>query len=94
MANSNLVMTPVDKGSHLKKGENALYENIKEYQALTISLTYAAMSTCPDVAYITQFLSQSNKNPTQQDWKTGKRVLRCLKGTKDIGIIYQRNPEQ
>ena len=86
--------TPIDKGSHLKKGEDGLYENIKEYQALTGSLTYAAMSTWPDVAYITQFLSQSNKNPTQQDWKTGKRVLRYLKGMKGIGIIYQRNHEQ
>ena len=94
MADSNPVTTPIDKGSHLKKGEDGPYENIKEYQALTGSLTYAAMSTCPDVAYITQFLSQSNKNPTQQDWKTGKRVLRYLKGMKDIGIIYWRNHEQ
>ena len=94
MTNSNPVMTPVDKGSHLKKDEDALYDNIKEYQALTGSLTYAAMSACPDVAYITQFLSQSNKNPTQQDWNAGKRVLKYLKGTKDIDIIYWRNPEQ
>ena len=51
------------------------------------------MSTHPDIAYITQFLSQSNKNPNQQDWKAGKRVLRYLKGTKDIGIVYRRDPE-
>ena len=73
MADSNPVMTPIDKGSHLKKDENALYKNIKEYQALTGSLTYAAMSTHPDIAYITQFLSQSNKDPTQRSmigpWK-------------------------
>ena len=94
MTDSNPVMTPIDKGSHLKKDEDVLYENIKEYQALTGSLTYVAMSTCPDVAYITQFLSQSNKNPTQQDWNAGKRVLKYLKGTKDIGIIYWRNPAQ
>ena len=94
MADSNPVTTPVDKGSHLKKEEDALYDNIKEYQAVTGSLTYVAMSTCPDVAYITQFLSQSNKNPTQQDWNAGKRVLKYLKGTKDMGIIYRRNPEQ
>ena len=94
MANSNPVTTPLDKGSHLKKDEDALYENIKEYQALTRSLTYAAMSTPPDIAYITQFLSQSNKDPTQQDWKAGKRVLRYLKGTKDVGIIYRRDPEE
>ena len=52
------------------------------------------MSTHPDIAYITQFLSQSNKDPTQQDWKVGKIVLRYIKGTKDVGIIYRRDPEQ
>ena len=57
--------TPVDKGSHFQNDEDKPYENIKEYQALTGSLTYATMSTHPDIAYITQFLSQSNKSPTQ-----------------------------
>ena len=93
MTDCNPVMTPVDKGLHLQKGEDTTYDNRKEFQALTRSLTYAAMSTHPDIAYITQFLSQSNKNPNQQDWKAGKRVLRYLKGTKDIGIVYRRDPE-
>ena len=52
------------------------------------------MSTHPNIVYITQFLSQSNKDLTQQDWKAGKRVLRYLKGTKDVGIIYRREPEE
>ena len=65
MTNFNPVVTPIDKGSHLQKDEEVPYENVKEYQALTGSLTYAAMSTCPNVAYIMQFLSQSNKSPTQ-----------------------------
>ena len=52
------------------------------------------MSTRPDIAYITQFLLQSNKNPTQRDWIAGKRVLRYLKGTKDLGIVYRRDREQ
>ena len=86
-------LTPIDKGLHLQKDEEVPYENIKEYQVLTSLLTYAAMSTCPDVAYIMQFLSQSNKIPTQQDWMVGKRVLRYLKGTKDIGIMYRRDSE-
>ena len=72
MADCNPVVTPIDKGSHLHEGENATYDNEKQFQALTGSLTYAAMSTRPDIGYITQFLSQSNKGPLQCDWNAGK----------------------
>jgi len=56
---------PVDKGSHLQDGESPIYKSEKMYQALMGSLTYAAMSMQPNIRYITQFLSQANKNPTQ-----------------------------
>ena len=83
---------PVDKGSHLQDRESVVYENQKTYQALVGSLTYAAMSTCPDIGYVTQFLSQANKHPSQWDWNTVKRVLRYLKGTKELGIVFRRDP--
>ena len=47
MTMCNPVNTPIDKGSHLQNDMNEPYENIKEYQALTRSLTYATMSMCP-----------------------------------------------
>jgi len=93
MDDCNPVATPVDKGSHLQEAESAIYENEKTYQALIGSLTYAAMSTHPDIGYITQFLSQANKNPMQHDWNAAKRVLRYLKGTKNLGIVYRREPD-
>src|SRR6266481_8827142 len=93
MSDCNPVVTPMDKGSHLQVSETAAYENEKRYQALTGSLTYATMSTRPNIRYITQFLSQSNKAPTQKDWNAAKRVLRYLKGTRDVGVIYWRNPK-
>ena len=83
----------MDKGSHLQDRESLIYKSKKTYQALTESLTYAAMSMWPDIGYITQFLSQTNKNPTQHDWNAAKRVLRYLKGTKDMGTMFQRDPD-
>ena|SRR5882724_8897242 len=62
MDDCNPVFMPVDKGSHLHNGESETYETKKAYQELTGSLIYAAMST----GYITQFLSQSNKNLTSE----------------------------
>src|SRR5882724_10345706 len=76
------------------KTESAIYKSVRMYQALIGSLTYAATSTCPDIGYITQFLSQANKDPRQRDWDTAKRVLRYLKGTRGMGIIYQRDPDE
>jgi len=81
---------PVDKGTHLQNRESMPLENEKKYQALTRSLTYATMSTRLDIGYITQFLSQSNKNPTQCDWDAVKQVLQYLKGSKQLGIVYRR----
>jgi len=72
MADCNPVVTLVDKGTHLQNGESVTFENKKKYQALTMSLTYAAISTRPDIGYITQYLSQLNKNPTQHDWDMAK----------------------
>ena len=93
MTNCNAMVTPTDKGSHLHNDETEAYADEKRYQALTGSLTYAAMSTRPDIGYITQFLFQSNKGPTKHDWNAVKRVLRYLKGTRDVGIVYRRSPE-
>ena len=80
---------PTDKGLHLQNRESAPYENEKMYQALIGSLTYPAMSTCPDIGYIMQFLSQANKKPSQQDLNAAKRVLRYLKGTRELGIVFR-----
>src|SRR5882724_803182 len=92
MRDCNPVVTPMDKGSHLQDKESAPYENEKTYQALIGSLTYATMPTHPDIGYITQYLSQANKKPSQRDWNTVKRVLRYLKGTWELGIVFQRDP--
>ena len=86
-------MTPMDKGAHLQDKESVIFENKKIYQALTGSLTYAAMSMCQYIRYITQFLSQVNKIPKQHNWNAAKRVLRYLKGTRNMGITFQRDPD-
>ena len=45
MSECNPIAMPVDKGSHLQDGESQIYKSEKTYQALTGSLTYAAMLT-------------------------------------------------
>ena len=47
------------------------------------SLMYAALGTCPDIAFTMSYLSQFMQNPGRSHWEAIKRVLHYLKGMKD-----------
>ena len=53
----------------------------KPYQMIVSSLMYAAVTTCPDISFAVQQLSQFSSNPGWQHWKAAKWVLQYLKGT-------------
>ncbi len=42
----------------------------------------------PDLAYVIGKLSQHFQSPSEFRWSAAKRVLRCVNGTKDFGILY------
>ena len=58
------------------------------YQCLVGSLTYLAICTCPDIAYIAMALGQFNANPTHAHLLTAKGVLRYLAGTLEYSLEY------
>jgi len=58
------------------------------YQEMIGSLMYAAISTCPDIMYAVQTLSQHLEDPGPAHWTAAKRVLRYLKGTVHHGLTY------
>lgn len=58
------------------------------FQSLIGNLMYLVQGTRPDIAFATSYLSQFNLHHTYHHWKLAKRVLRYLKGTRDIGITY------
>jgi ribonuclease HI len=62
--------------------------SINEYMQLFGSLLYAAMMTRPDIAYAVQALSRHMNAPGKEHWIAGMRVLRYLRGTRNIGIKY------
>jgi len=65
----------------------------KEYQALIGSLTYAAMSTRPDIAGALGSVNQFASSPSETHWQAAKRILRYLKGTLDHGICFNGNTD-
>ena len=52
------------------------------------SLLYAAMVTRPDIAYAVQALGRHLQGTTDEHFVAAKRVLRYLKGTKELGLKY------
>ena len=58
------------------------------YQHLVGSLTYLAICTCPNIAYIAMALSQFNANPTHAHLLMAKGVLRYLAGTLEYDLEY------
>jgi len=86
------VATPQATGQHLEKNEGTPVK-AKEYQALIGSLTYAAMSTRPDIAGALGSVNQFASSPSETHWKAAKRILRYLKGTLDHGICFNGNTD-
>ena len=64
--------------------------NILYYQKLTGSLNHLAVYTRPDIAFAVSKLAQFNSNPTFTHLKAALRVLRYLKGTRNLCIVYRK----
>lgn len=66
---------------------------VERYGSLVGALMYAAMSTRPDISHAASMRARCLRNPTSDDWRKAKRILRYLKGTSTLGLTYGGDPE-
>mgnify|MGYP001405694973 FL=1 len=98
LEDSNSVSTPLDPHVDLdsldtpSKIEPDTSRASGLYATAIGSLLYAAMGTRPDIAYATHRLAQFTRNPQPKHWTAVKRVLRYLKGTKDLALTFGGPP--
>ena len=93
MKDCNPICTPLEvRPSKVIPTEELQVAKDVPYQNLIGGLMYLVVCTRPDIAYAVSYLSQYNKKPTQNHWKSAKRVLRYLKYTIDKCIIYKFKP--
>lgn len=90
MTSCNSVATPADSSITLKINVNNDLKTVP-YRQLVGSLMYLAVVTRPDLAYTVATLSRFLDSPTNKHWNAGKRALRYLAGTTDLGITYGRD---
>ena len=93
MTDCNPVKTPMEPGTLLtayKPGDFDRPVIQTEYQHLVGTLLYLTVWTRPDLVFATQQLAKWSHDPHWKHMEAAKRVLKYLKGTKDLGITYTR----
>ena len=58
------------------------------YASAIGSIMYAILCTRPDVAYVLDIVSRFQTGPEEDHWKAVKNILKYLKRTRDIFLIY------
>jgi hypothetical protein len=94
MTDCNSVLTPMEPHTLLTAhGPNDQQDEVNQerYQCLVRTLLYLTVWTRPDLVFATHQLAKWSHDPHQKHWLAAHRVLRYLKGTKDIGITYTRD---
>jgi len=61
------------------------------YMQAVGSLLYLAMGTRPDIIFAVSKASRKNNNPTYEDWINVLKIFRYLKGTKNMGIKFNKS---
>lgn len=85
----NGVYTPMEAERRLvPANENDKLVEQREYQSLVGSLMYIAVGTRPDLAFTISVLSKFNSQPTTDHFLATKPVLRYLKETVEMGLVY------
>ncbi|CAM8988603.1 unnamed protein product [Rhodiola kirilowii] len=85
------VNTPFESSKHLLPNKGAPVSQL-EYSRVIGSLMYAMTSTRPDIAFAVGKLSRYTSNPSKDHWRAVHRVLRYLKGTMNLGLVYSEFP--
>ncbi|XP_059638549.1 secreted RxLR effector protein 161-like [Cornus florida] len=60
------------------------------YASIAGSLIYAQVCTRPDIGFAVGMLSRYQSNPGMYHWKSAKKVMRYLQGTKNYMLIFRR----
>ena len=91
MESAKPVKTPVDTSTKLVKatgGEDSIDQQL--YQSAVGSLLYLSVGTRPDMAYAVSNVAKFSSHPTNKHWVAVKRIMRYLKGTSDLGLLYTK----
>ena len=94
MQDAKCMSTPVDPSMKLVKaedGEDTFDQSV--YQSAVGSLLYLSTGTRPDVAFAVSKVAKFSSNPARKHWTALKRIVRYLKSTHTLGLLYTKEKE-
>ncbi|KAJ9534619.1 hypothetical protein QJQ45_002903 [Haematococcus lacustris] len=92
MTAANGRVLPMTPGTRLvKEGSPLDSSSAHRYRELVGALLYASTCTRPDIAFAVGQLSRFMQAPTQQHQQVAFGLLRYLKRTAEMGLVYSRN---
>ncbi len=82
--------TPFAAGTKLIKNPSQVINTSRRvlFQSMVGSLMYAMLSTCPDICYAVNRLSQFGSNPSEEHIKAAQHVFQYLKATTSLSLGY------
>ncbi|UYV74740.1 hypothetical protein LAZ67_12000761 [Cordylochernes scorpioides] len=89
MEHAKEASTPLDPGM-FTEGPGGKEACRAPYQQAIGNLLWLAGMTRPDIAYAVSYLSKFNSSPLQQHWNAVKHLLRYLKKTKDLKLVFSK----
>lgn len=93
MTDCNAIHTPSDPNQQLTKETPTgdFDPSDVPYQRAVGSILYLTQGTRPDIAFAVNNVSRYNNCFTKTHWMAVKRIIRYLKGTKDLKIAFKKN---
>eukprot|EP00253_Pinus_taeda_P036216 PITA_36216 len=80
-------ITPMVMGLKLSKEDSSKDFDPSLYKSIVGSLMYLT-TTRPDIMFAVSLISRFVERPKEAHWQAAKRILRYVKGTKMLGILY------
>lgn len=90
--NANIVRMKAGSAIDMTNADAYEEEDLHTYQRLIGKLMYLACGTRPDIAFAVGQPSKHNPDPRKGPLRAAKRVVRYLKGTITLGLVYGRQP--
>lgn len=92
MSDCNSTKFPMDPKEVIHKDEKGVQVNATEFKSLIGGLRYL-VHTRPDLAYSVGIVSRFMERPTVMHQNAAKRILRYVKGTIDLGLVYTKDSQ-
>ena len=81
--------SPLDPGFKVSQtATQSKEQNCFPYREAIGCLNYIAMISRPDISFAVNALARCSNNPSREHWNAVKRVMRYLKSTMDISMVF------